>query len=108
MNKLFDQTFFLQSTKSCGTDIDLEFFTTDEDGFLLDVWFENFTGLVLGEAYIMTVHFSFTGNFANSHYLISFLTCSTIAWKAAGWLTANSAKILRSTAIFCFFIPLMS
>ena len=37
----------------------------------MDVRFKNFTGLSLGERNVVTVHFSFTGNFADCHDVIS-------------------------------------
>lgn len=50
----------------------------------MDVGFEDFAGLVLGEGYIVAVHFTLAGDFTNCHYLDSFLASLTMALKASG------------------------
>ena len=105
---LFDDAFFLQSTKSGSADVDFEFLAVHNDGLLLNIWLEDFAGLALREGNIVSVHLTFAGDFTNSHYLTSFLAWSTMALKAAGWLTARSARTLRSSWTPCFLRPLMS
>ena len=79
-SRLFYQTFFLQSAQSRGRDINFDFFTINDDGLFLDVWFENLAGFVLGERDIVPIHLPLATNFADCHYFFSFtvLTLSLI------------------------------
>ena len=104
---LFDDAFFLQGAKSGGRNVAFDLFTINNQGFLLDIWFENLASLSLGERNVVPVHFTFTGDFTDCHYFFSF-TVLTIASKAFGLFTARSASILRSMVMFLAFMPAMS
>ena len=104
---LFDDAFFLQSAQSRSCDIDADFFAINNQSAFLDVWLEDFAGLVLRKRNIMTVHLALAANFTNCHYFFSFTLLTTVS-KAFGWLTASSARILRSIATPCCLRPAMS
>ena len=105
--KLFDQTFFLEGSKSRIRYVGFDFLAVNNECALVDVRFEDLASLSLGERNVMAVHFSFTGNFTDCHCYFSF-TVLTIALKASGLWTARSARTLRSTLIFLAFIPAIS
>ncbi len=73
----------------------------------MDIGFEDFTGFVLGEGNVVSVHLALAADFTNCHYLVSLIELTIVA-KAWGSLTASSARILRSIAILFFLRPAMS
>ena len=81
--------------------------TVDDEGALADVGFEDLACLSLREGDVVAIHFAFAGDFADCHGYFSF-TVLTIALKASGWLTARSARTLRSRLMPFCFIPAMS
>ncbi len=67
--RLFDESFFLEGTQSRGTDVALDFFAVNNKIALLNVGFKNLTSFALRKRDIMSVHFTFTGDFTDSHVI---------------------------------------
>ncbi len=64
-----DETFFLQSAERGGGDVCLDLLPVDDEGALRDVWLEDFASLSLRERDVVAVHFTFAGDFADSHVI---------------------------------------
>ena len=65
----FDDAFFLEGAEGGGGDVHLYLLAVDDKGFLLDVGFENFAGLVLRKRHVVTIHLALAGYFTNSHFI---------------------------------------
>lgn len=66
---LFNKSLFLESAQSRSADVALDFFAVNNKIALLNVGFKNLTSFALRKRDIMSVHFTFTGDFTDSHVI---------------------------------------
>ena len=61
------EAFFLQSTNSLSTDLELNLFTVDDDSLSLEIWLPDFLSVALREADIAAELLAFAGEFTLVH-----------------------------------------